>query len=98
MLFIYNFDILSNTNPHIFVVEGSCCEPGIPVKRYSWPADHSDSVNSVRKATESLNPSYIETNMQTIAKTTHRPPDKKSAKNEVKFYKSKNHESNYSFT
>ena len=50
------------------------------MKRYSWPADHSDPVNSARKATESLNLFYIETNMPIMAKTTHRPPGKKGAK------------------
>ena len=50
------------------------------MKRCSWPADHSDPVNSVRKATESLNLFYIETNMPKMAKTTHRPPGKKGAK------------------
>ena len=69
------------------------------MKRCSWPADHSDPVNSVRKATESLNLFYIETNMPKMAKTTHRPPGKKGAKKkEVKFYERKNHESDYCLT
>ena len=70
------------------------------MKRYSWPADHSDPVNSGSEDSyREFKPFLHRNHMPIMAKTTHRPPGKKGAKKtEVKFYERKNHESDYCLT